>query len=42
MIEIGQSCCTRAKVVVFEQQWLCSGKSECIREKVVVFGQTLL
>ena len=36
---ICQRGCIRAKVVVFGQIWLYSGKSGCIRAKVVVFGQ---
>ena len=43
-----QSGCSRAKVVVIGQKWLCSGKSGCIRarclylDKVVRFGQKWL
>ena len=39
MVLIEQKCCIRAKVVVFRQKRLYSGKSDYIREKVVVFGQ---
>ena len=48
MVVFGQSVCTQAKVVVFGQKWLYSGKSGCIRVrcfltgKVVVFGQKWL
>ena len=35
-----QSGCIRAKVVIFGQKWLYSGKSGCIRAKVVVVGQS--
>ena len=31
--------CIRAKVVVYWQKWLYSGKSGCIRAEVVVIGQ---
>ena len=34
-----RSGCIRAKVVVFGQKWLYSGKSGCIRPKVFVFGR---
>ena len=34
-----QSGCARAKVIVFVQKWLYSGKSGCMRAKVVVFEQ---
>ena len=36
MIVIVQSCCFRAKVVVFGKKRLYSGKSGCIRAKLVV------
>ena len=32
VVVIGQSGCIRAKVVVFGQKWLYSGKSGCIRQ----------
>ena len=32
--------CIRAKVVVFGQKWLYSGKSDCVRAKVVVSGKS--
>ena len=31
--------CIWAKVFLFGQMWLLSGKSGCIRAKVVLFGQ---
>ena len=47
MVVLGQSCCIRAKVVVFGQKWLYSGekgsiraKNCCYRAKVVVFGRS--
>ena len=46
MVVAGKSGCIRAKVVVFEQYWLYSGKvaifgqSGCNRLKVVLFGQS--
>ena len=48
MVVIGQDCYICAKVVVFEQKLLFSGKNGCIRakwlyfDKVVVFGQKWL
>ena len=47
MVVIRQSGCIRAKVVVFGQKMLYSGKSGCVHAKwlclgkVVVFGQKL-
>ena len=35
-----KSCCNPVKMVLFGQQWLCSGKSGFIWAKVVVFGQS--
>ena len=42
MVVFGKSDCVGAKVVVFEQKWLYSGKvvvfeqNDCVRAKVVV------
>ena len=38
MVLFGLSGCVRAKVVVFGQKWLYSGKRGCIRETVAIFG----
>ena len=52
MVVFGQSCCIRAKVVKFGQNWLYLAKyfflvmwfyssiNDCIRVKEVVFGQS--
>ena len=40
MVEFGQDCCIRAKVVVFEQKWLNWGISGGIRSKVLVIAQS--
>ena len=40
VVEFGQDCCIRAKVVVFEQKWLNWGISGGIRAKVVVISQS--
>ena len=40
VVEFGQSGCIRAKVVVFGQERLYSGKSGCTRSKVALFGQS--
>ena len=42
MVEIGQSDCIRAKVVLFGQKLFYLGKSGSIGEKVVLFGQKWL
>ena len=39
MVVFVESGCIRAKIVVFEQKMLYSGRSGCIRAKVVVFWQ---
>ena len=39
MFVIGQSGGSRAKVVVFGQKWLYSGKSGCIRAKWLYSGK---
>ena len=39
VVVFAQSGCNRAKVVIFEQKLLLSGKSGC---KVVVFGKVVL
>ena len=40
MVVVGQSSCIWAKVVLFGQNWLYSGKSGSNRAKVVLFGQS--
>ena len=42
MVVLGQKGCIRAKLVVFGQNWLYSGKTGCIRAKVVALGQKRL
>ena len=45
MVVFGESCCIRAKVVVFglsggiRARWMYLGRSGCNWKKVVVFGQ---
>ena len=40
MLVFGHGSCFGAKVVVFGQMWLYSGKYGCIRAKVVVFRKS--
>ena len=40
VVAFAQSCCIKAKVVVFKKKWLYSCKSGSIRSKDVVFGQS--
>ena len=42
VVVFGQSDYIRAKLVVFWQKWLYSGKTGFIRAKVAVFGQKWL
>ena len=40
MVIIGESGCSRAKVVVFLQKWLYSGYHDCIGTKWLHFGKS--
>ena len=39
VVEFGQGCCIRAKLVVIGQKCLYLGKSGCVRAKMVLFRQ---
>ena len=42
MVELGQSGCIQAKVVVFGIKVVLLGQSSCILAKIVLFGQKCL